>query len=143
MLLMLLFSTLCRIQSSHIEVLSFVLSFTTTFYTPFTNSPFHSCPCFQFIAGWCRNHSTRNFSVDTSNKVSNDRGYQSRELKPSLVKVRTQSLNCILIFVCLSFFKPQGLNLKVVPLVSQTSVPNQCSYLFQSYLQEDYLFLHS
>uniref|UniRef100_I1R3K2 Pentacotripeptide-repeat region of PRORP domain-containing protein n=1 Tax=Oryza glaberrima TaxID=4538 RepID=I1R3K2_ORYGL len=41
----------------------------------------------EFIAGWCRNHSTRNFSVDTSNKVSNDRGYQSRELKPSLVKV--------------------------------------------------------
>ncbi|KAF0918551.1 hypothetical protein E2562_025154 [Oryza meyeriana var. granulata] len=53
-----LFSTLCRIQSSHIELL----------------------------AGWCSNHTTRNFSADTSNRVSNDRGYQPRELKPNLVK---------------------------------------------------------
>uniref|UniRef100_A0A0E0MJ23 Pentacotripeptide-repeat region of PRORP domain-containing protein n=1 Tax=Oryza punctata TaxID=4537 RepID=A0A0E0MJ23_ORYPU len=38
------------------------------------------------IAGWYSNHATRNFSADTSNRVSNDRGYQSRELKPSLMK---------------------------------------------------------
>uniref|UniRef100_A0A0E0MBW7 Pentacotripeptide-repeat region of PRORP domain-containing protein n=2 Tax=Oryza punctata TaxID=4537 RepID=A0A0E0MBW7_ORYPU len=43
-------------------------------------------PHIEYIAGWCRNHSTRNFSVETSNRVSNDRGYQSRELKPSLMK---------------------------------------------------------